>query len=157
MIGGRVLDASAVLAFASQGSVYATALVWTAVEESLVLVIPATAVAAAWLQLEDKHYPVLEVLLRLPVTVVDVLDSGRARVVGQLGGDQLDAHAVACARDRGRPLVTAAAGRYAGFRWGSTSSKPCLRAGAPTVELPPGSARPRPFLRRAPTTEDRSP
>ncbi len=115
MIGGRVPDASALVAFASQSSVYAAALVWTAVEESIVLVLPATAVAAAWSHLPEKHHPVLEVLLRLPVSVVDDLDASRARTVGQLGGEQRDAHAVACARDRGWPLVTADASRYAGF------------------------------------------
>ncbi|MGH3897608.1 MAG: hypothetical protein ACRDTA_05020 [Pseudonocardiaceae bacterium] len=115
MIGGRVLDASALVAFATQSSVYAAALVWTAVEESIVLVLPATTVAAAWSQLPEKHHPVLEVLLRLSVTVVDDLDASRARAVGQLGGEQRDAHAVACAHDRGWPLVTADASRYAGF------------------------------------------
>jgi hypothetical protein len=56
---------------------------------------------------------VLEVLLHLPVTVVDALDATRARAVGALGGDQSDAHALLCARDRGYPLVTA---RYTGIR-----------------------------------------
>jgi antitoxin ParD1/3/4 len=36
MIGGRVLDASALVGFAAQSSVYAAALVWTAVEEGVV-------------------------------------------------------------------------------------------------------------------------
>lgn len=109
-----MLDASAVVAFASQRSVYAAALVWTAVEEGIVLVVPSTAVAAAWAELADKHHPVLDVLLHLPVTVVDDLDVARARAVGELGGDrQLDAHAAVCARNRGWPLVTADAGRYA--------------------------------------------
>jgi hypothetical protein len=40
----------------------------------------------------------------------------RRLVVGQLGGgDQLAAHAVACARDRAWPRVTAAADRYVEF------------------------------------------
>ena len=112
MIGGRVLDASALVAFASRTSVYAEALVWTAVEESMVLVVPSTAVAAAVAGLSEKDLPVLEVLLALPVTVFDELTVSRARAVGRLGGDQLAAHVVACARDRGWPLVTADAGRY---------------------------------------------
>jgi hypothetical protein len=114
VIGGRVLDASAMVAFASGDSVYAGALVWTTVEEGLVLVAPSTALAAAWSQLQDKNHPVLEVLLRLPVTVVDDLTAGRARAVGAFGGDQLAAHALLCARDRGWPLVTGDAARYAG-------------------------------------------
>lgn len=112
MIGGRVLDASAVVAFASGRSVYAAALVWTAAEEGLVLVIPATAVAAAWARIPAKHHPVLEVLLRLPVTVVDDLTAARACAVGAAGGDLLDAHALLCAGERGWPLVTGDAKRY---------------------------------------------
>lgn len=115
MIGGRVLDASVLVAFAAQRSVYAAALVWTAVEENVVLVVPSTAIATAWADLEDKHHPVLEVLLRLPVTVVDVLDGERARAVGKLGGLQLDAHAVACSRERGWPVLTTDAAHYAIF------------------------------------------
>lgn len=111
MIGGRVLDASALTAFASRTSVYVEALVWTAVEESLVLAVPSTAVAAAVAAL-GENLPVLEVLLALPVTVVDELTVGRARTVGGLGGDQTVAHVVACARDRGWAVVTAAADRY---------------------------------------------
>ncbi len=106
MIGGRVLDASAIVAFCTGRSVYAAALVWTAVEEGIVLVLPSTAVAAAWTQVEEKVHSVLEVLLQLPVTVVDDLTAARARAVGVLGGATLDAHALLCARDRGWPLVT---------------------------------------------------
>lgn len=113
MIGGRVLDAAALIAFASRASVYAEALVWTAVEEGIVLVVPSTAVAAAWAQLEERDHVVLDVLLRLPVTVVDELTTTRARAVGAVGGDQLAAHALLCAADRGWPLVSGDAGRYA--------------------------------------------
>lgn len=115
MIGGRVLDASALVTFASQSSLYAAALVWTAIEEDIVLVVPSTALAAGWAALENKHRPVLEVLLRLPVTVVDVLDVDQARLIGALGGAQWDTHAVTCAHARGWPLATAEAARYARF------------------------------------------
>lgn len=115
MIGGRVLDTSALFAFATETSVYCSALVWTAVRESMVLAIPSTAVAAAWADVADKHYQVLEVLLGLHVTVIDPLDGERARAVGLLGGPQADAHAVACARERGWPLVTAQPARYAEY------------------------------------------
>ena len=114
MIGGRVLDASMIVSFASGHSVYAAALVWTAVEEGIVLAVPSTAVAEAWADLAGKDQPVLNVLLQLPVTVVDDLDGRRARAVGGLGGAQLEAHALLCARDRGWPLVTADAPRYLG-------------------------------------------
>ncbi|HEY2766365.1 MAG TPA: hypothetical protein VGJ13_20495 [Pseudonocardiaceae bacterium] len=115
MIGGRVLDASALLAFATESSVYCAALVWTAVKESIVLAIPSTAVAAAWATLETGKYPVLDVLLRLHVTVIDPLDGERARAVGLLGGPQADAYAVACAQRRGWPLVTARPALYGGY------------------------------------------
>jgi predicted nucleic acid-binding protein len=115
VISGRVLDTSAIVAFARRESVYADALVWTAVEETIVLVVPSTAMAAALNQLESKYHPVLEVLLNLPVTVVDPLDARRAQAVGRLGGVQLDAHAAACAQERGWPIVTGDAGRYAEF------------------------------------------
>jgi hypothetical protein len=114
MIGGRVLDASTIARFASGSSVYAAALVWTAVEENLVLAVPSTAVAEACCGVPDKAQQVLDVLLHLPVTVVDDLGGSRARAVGGLDGPALDAHALLCARDRGWPLVTADAPRYRG-------------------------------------------
>jgi predicted nucleic acid-binding protein len=101
VIGGRVLDTSALLAFAHGTSSYASAAVWTAVEESIVLIVPSTAVAAAWTDLAEEYHPVLEVLPQLPVTVIDALDERRARTVGQLGGPQTDAHAIVCAQERG--------------------------------------------------------
>ncbi|MGH3928958.1 MAG: PIN domain-containing protein [Pseudonocardiaceae bacterium] len=112
MIGGRVLDTSALLAFARGTSIYAAAAVWTAVEESVVLVVPSTAVAAALTELADDHRRVLDVLLNLPITVIDTLDEARARIVGRLGGRQADAHAVACAQERGWPLLTADPAQY---------------------------------------------
>jgi hypothetical protein len=38
VIGGRILDTSALLAFAHGTSIYASAAVWTAVEEPIVLI-----------------------------------------------------------------------------------------------------------------------
>lgn len=115
MISGRSLDASALVAFAAERSVCAAALVWTAAEENITLAVPSTAIAAARSRLDDSHRPILDVLLHLPVTVVDTLDADRARRVELLGGTQLDAHAVACARERGWPLVTDDADRYKVF------------------------------------------
>lgn len=116
MIGGRVLDTSALLAFARGTSIYAAAAVWTAVEESIVLIVPSTAVAAAWTELAVEHHPVLEVLLQLPVTVIDALGETRARAIGQLGGPQTDAHAIACAQERGWPLITAHPDHYTRYQ-----------------------------------------
>ncbi len=125
MIGGRVLDSSCLTAFATQASVYAAALVWTSVQENIVLVLPSTAVAAGWSRLEDKQRPVLEVLLGLPTAVVDELTTARARVVGDLAehvvaDDVAVAHAAACALERGWPLVTGEPERYRWFGGGLT-------------------------------------
>lgn len=126
MIGGRVLDASAVVAFATSRSIYAAALVWTAVEEGIVLLLPSTDLAAAWARLPEKDHLVLEVLLQLPVTVVDDLTAARARTIGVRGGDQLHAHALLCAQERGWALVTDHAHHYAGVD----------RAGVEVEQLP---------------------
>lgn len=115
MIGGRILDGSALVAFARGTSIYASAAVWTAVEESIVLIVPSTAVAAAWAEVDEDRHTVLEVLLHLPVTVVDDLDQARARAIGRLGGPQADAHAIACAQERGWPVLTADPARYADY------------------------------------------
>lgn len=110
MIGGRVLDLSALLAFARQDSIYVSALVWTAVEEDIVLLVPSTSSSLAWAQLDEHAQPVLEVLLDLPITVADDLDAGRARALGQLlrgRNVRIDlAHAALCSRLRGWPLIT---------------------------------------------------
>ena len=116
MIGGRVLDLSALLSFARQNSLYAAALVWTAVEEDIVLLTPATAVGLAWAQLDGVARPVLDVLLGLPIAVVDDLTRSRSLEVGEYLAShriRLDAaHAAVCARERGWPLVTAEPAEY---------------------------------------------
>jgi hypothetical protein len=48
--------------------------------------------------------------------VIDNLDESRAKTVGQLGGAQVDAHAIACALDRGWPLLTANPAPYTSCR-----------------------------------------
>nr|WP_246325889.1 hypothetical protein [Actinomycetospora corticicola] len=105
------------MAFAERRSVYADALVWTAVEEDVVLLMPSSACGLAWARLDDRARPVLEVLLGLPVAVADDLGAGRAREIGQLlrGRDgRLDiAHAAVCSRQRGWPLVTTEPESYA--------------------------------------------
>ena len=118
MIGGRVLDTSFLVAFASRTSIYAEAAVWAAMDRGVVLVVPTSATAVAAAQLTAKDMPVLEVLLELPVTVADELTTARARAVAvvaaELDTDLLTAHAVACARDRDRPIMTAEPDRYRG-------------------------------------------
>ncbi|MGH3771264.1 MAG: hypothetical protein ACRDRW_07700 [Pseudonocardiaceae bacterium] len=113
MIGGRILDTSALEHFATGCSVYARALVWAAVEQSNVLVIPTTALTTAWARIPAQDHPVLEVLLGLPNTVVEVLDPPTAHEVGLLlaaadgRGDLAAAHVVWCWRRRGWAILTA--------------------------------------------------
>jgi hypothetical protein len=111
MIGGRVLDATALAAFAIGRPVYVRALVWAAVEENIVLAVPSAALGRAWAMLEPEHHPALQVLLDLPNTVIDELGSAVAQESGLLlaasGHDDIVAGQVAAsARRRGWPAVT---------------------------------------------------
>lgn len=113
MIGGRVLDVSAIVGFATGQSVYAEALVMTAIDENIVLSIPAAALARACGVIPRGHELGVDVLLGLPCTVVDPLDTAQARALGALVGQSGDpdrdiaaAHVVHCAQRRGWPVVT---------------------------------------------------
>ncbi len=111
MIGGRVLDSSALIAFATGRPVYVRALVWAAVEANIILAVPSAALLRAWSILEPEHHAALGVLLDLPITVIDQLDPRAAQESGILmagaGTDDLSAGQVALsARRRGWPAVT---------------------------------------------------
>jgi hypothetical protein len=113
VIGGRVLDVTAVVGFSTGQSVYTEALVMTAIEENIVLTIPSTALARASALIPPGHELGLDVLLGLPCTVVDALDAVQARALGALlqkggepRGDIAAAHIVHCARRRGWSVVT---------------------------------------------------
>lgn len=111
MIGGRVLDATALVAFATGRPVYVRALVWAAVEAGVVLAVPSAALSRAWSLLPPEHHGALGVLLELPITVIDELDPRAAREAGLLlagsGSVDLSAGQVALsARRRGWPVVT---------------------------------------------------
>ena len=116
MIGGRVFGTSALEHFATGRSIYARALVWAAVEQGDVLVVPTTALTAAWANIPPEAYPVLEVLLGLPNTVIEVLDRSTAHQVGALlatadrPAELIAGHVVWCGRQRGWPILTAAPG-----------------------------------------------
>jgi hypothetical protein len=110
-IGGRVLDSTALAAFAVGRPVYMRALVWAAVEENIVLAVPSAALGRAWALLEPEHHAALQVLLDLPNTVIDDLSPASAQESGLLmaasGGDDIAAGQVAAsARRRGWPAVT---------------------------------------------------
>ena len=113
MIGGRVLDVSAIVGFATARSVYAEALVMTAIEENIVLLVPSATLARAAALVSAGHQLGVEVLLGLPCTVVEDLDTARARTVGALlqergqpGVNLAVAHVVQCALHREWPVVT---------------------------------------------------
>lgn len=130
MIGGRVLDSTALVAFATGRPVYVRALVWAAVEAGIVLAVPSTALSRAWSLLPAEHHSALGVLLDLPITVIDQLDPRAAQESGLLlaesGMSDLAAGQVALsARKRGWPAVT-------GEPW--TLRK--LDAAVPIEELP---------------------
>jgi hypothetical protein len=115
VIGGRVLDASALEHFATGRSIYARALVWAAVEQGDVLVMPTTALTAAWARIPPEAHSVLEVLLGLPNTVVEVLDGPTAHQVGLLlaaagQGEMVAGHVLWCWRQRGWAVLTAEPG-----------------------------------------------
>ena len=113
MIGGRVLDVTAVVGFSAGQSVYVEALVMTAIEENIVLAIPSAVLARASALIPRGHELGFDVLLGLPCTVMDPLDTVQACAVGAIlehsgepRGDIAAAHVVHCARQRGWPVVT---------------------------------------------------
>ena len=111
VIGGRVLDSTALAAFAIGRPVYMRALVWAAVEANIVLAVPSAALGRAWGLVEQDHHDALRVLLDLPNTVIDELTPASAREAGLLlaaaGQDDIAATQVASsARRRGWPAVT---------------------------------------------------
>jgi hypothetical protein len=113
VIGGRVFDVTAIVDFATARSVYAEALVMTAIEENIVLVVPGAALARAAALIPAGHELGADVLLGLPCTVVEALDTVQARAVGSLlqqcgqpSFDVATAHVVLCAQQRGWPVVT---------------------------------------------------
>jgi hypothetical protein len=105
-VGGRILDSSAILGFVA-GKPYSSAIVWHAVDQGVVLAVPAAALAEAWAQTSPKDYDVLRVLLSLPVVVVDALTAADACDSGALfdgdGNPSLIAAAHVVRRAQARP------------------------------------------------------
>ncbi|GAA2286103.1 MULTISPECIES: hypothetical protein [Glycomyces] len=112
MIGGRILDVSAIVGFATSMP-YPQAVVFTALEQNVVLAIPSGALAEAWSQARRRDRDALLVLLGLPVTVVMDLDQKSARDVGLMlsrsrqHGNIAAGHVAWCGLNRpGWPIVT---------------------------------------------------
>ena len=111
VIGGRVLDSTALAAFAVGRPVYMRALVWAAVEANIVLAVPSAALGRAWGLVEQDHHDALRVLLDLPNTVIDELTPASAHDSGLLlaaagHSDIAAAQVASSARRRGWPAVT---------------------------------------------------
>ncbi|MEV4065912.1 hypothetical protein [Nonomuraea dietziae] len=114
MIGGRILDSSAILDFGLGRTQYAQAVIWSSLEEGQVVVAPAPAVAAALAQLPDSRWDAIEVLLGLPITVVTDITRGNlsalAETLRPAGGRAAYAATAAAvvlaARQRGWPVLT---------------------------------------------------
>ena len=68
MIGGRVLDTSAIYAW-SRRSPYAEAVVWSSVQDHIVIAVPIPALAAALSQIRERDWDIVDALLDLPVTI----------------------------------------------------------------------------------------
>ena len=112
MIGGRVLDVSAIVDYATARTVYMAAFVRVAVEQTMGLVLPVTALTQAWQQVPPDGRSGIEDLLGRPVVVVDELDTAMAADVGLLlhATDQVDVVAGQVAWSAARrdwPVVTA--------------------------------------------------
>lgn len=123
MIGGVVLDTTAVLDVTSGATIYGQAFVAAAAARGVVLLIPSTCLSQAWAALSTVDLPLLELLLELPVVVVDDLDTATARAGGLalrdaagLADDQrlsltAEGHVVHAARARGWRILTRAPDR----------------------------------------------
>jgi hypothetical protein len=114
VIGGRVLDVSAVLTLAAGTNVYGQAVLRLAIAEDIPLAVPAAALQAAWQHASPAGRPWLELLPDNPTVVVVPLDLAQARDSGTLAADAGrpdvlagTAHAVHLAVHRNWPLITA--------------------------------------------------
>ena len=113
MIGGRVLDPTAVMAMAVGGSPYAQALLDVATQLNIPLAVPAVALEAAWQAAEPEHWPWLELLAEAATVIVVPLDAEQARDAGLLaalsgnpGVHPGAPHSVLVGIRRGWPVVT---------------------------------------------------
>ncbi|WP_424534231.1 hypothetical protein ACOZ38_28470 [Sphaerisporangium viridialbum] len=115
MIGGRVLDTIAIYGFIRR-SPYIEAVVWSSVEDHIVLVVPIPALAAALAQIPEHDRDIVDVLLRdVPVTITTgdltaQTAAGLADTLRPAGGAApaalTAASVVHAAKTRGWPVLT---------------------------------------------------
>jgi hypothetical protein len=120
VIGGVVLDTTALLDIVTGATIYGQAFVSTAAARGVVLLIPSTSLSQAWATVPSESLPLLDLLLELPVIVVDDMDLTTARAAGlvlrdapsRAESDRLsltaDAHVAHAARARGWRILTRA-------------------------------------------------
>jgi hypothetical protein len=113
VIGGLVLDASALGDLAENRTPYAAELVDTAIANLRVVCVPATALMECWAQSPEQSQTFLAMFTGLSVVVVDVADETTAIDAGALAAEagQPKApagtmHAVLLARTRKWPILT---------------------------------------------------
>jgi len=113
VIGGIVLDASALGDLAENRTPYAAELVDTAIANLRVVCVPATALMECWAQSPDEAQTFLAMFTGLSVVVVDVADEATAIDAGALAAASGQAsaaagtmHAVLLARTRKWPVLT---------------------------------------------------
>ena len=130
MIGGRILDTSALL-HAARGTPYMQALLYVSPEHLITLVIPAPCLADALARLDDPEQQArLFDLLNSPIANVAQFGEHEATGTGLLRAQAMPArsstgaaHAAFLAADRGWPVVSARPGP--------------IRAMHPEVEIEP--------------------
>jgi hypothetical protein len=113
-VKGRVLDVAALVDVATGKTRYTRSLVTTAISQVMPLAVPATALAAAWSQVDARGRLTLATLCEQSVVLTFPLDVAAAGVVGELldGSVQLGqvdvvaGQVAAIAADRGWPVVT---------------------------------------------------
>ncbi|MDH6711218.1 hypothetical protein P3T27_007971 [Kitasatospora sp. MAA19] len=112
MIGGRILDTTALTA-AAQGSLYMQALLATAHQRVIPLLVPASALADAAASLKpDARHALTAItqfpLLRLqPLDEADALGSGILRATVDPGSDTTAGHVAYLAAARQWPVISA--------------------------------------------------
>jgi hypothetical protein len=114
VIGGAVLDVTALTDLAAGRTAYAAAFLDTAIDLGRAVVIPAAALLEAWARTALEHRPFLDMLTGLPVVLVLDLDAATARDAGIRAQDAGrpaagagTVHAVQVAVSRGWPVLTA--------------------------------------------------
>jgi hypothetical protein len=113
-LGGRVLDATAIHDLTIGRTIYGAAFLAAANDLGITLAIPATALQEAWAAADLDDHPFLDLLLSLPLSIVETLDTEAARRSGLLARgshaaghwDAGATHAVLVALDRSWPILT---------------------------------------------------